>query len=48
MEIIHLRPLAQCEISGNKPTFLAQLFKADFGPASNQNAYSRLGESLPS
>lgn len=46
MEIIHLRPLAQCEIAGVKPTFLEQLFKADFGAALNQNRYSRLGESL--
>lgn len=46
MEIIHLRPLAQCEIAGQKPHFLDQLFNADFGSASNQNTYSRLGESL--
>ena len=46
MEIIHLRPLAQCEIAGQKPSFIDQLFAADFGNVSNQNAYVRLGESL--
>lgn len=46
MEIIHLRPLARCEITGQKPTFIDQLFSADFGSDSNQNAYPRLGESL--
>lgn len=45
MEIIHLRPLARCEIAGVKPTFLEQLFKADFSVA-NRHPYSRLGESL--
>jgi len=46
MEIIQLRPLAQCEVAGQKPVFIDQLFSADFGPVSNQNSYSRLGESL--
>lgn len=46
MEIIRLRPLAQCEIAGQKPGFFNQLFSADFGPASNQNAFAHLGESL--
>ncbi len=46
MEIIHLRPLARCEITGEKPAFFDQLFSADFGSDSNQNAYPRLGESL--
>ena len=46
MEIIHLRPLARCEITGEKPAFFDQLFGADFGSDSNQNAYPRLGESL--
>jgi predicted AAA+ superfamily ATPase len=46
MEIIHLRPLAQCEIAGQKPHFMDQLFNTDFGSASNQNTYPRLGESL--
>ena len=46
MEIIHLRPLAQCEISGHKPEFLDRLFKADFGSAANQQHYTRLGETL--
>ena len=46
MEIIHLRPLARCEITGEKPAFFDQLFGADFGSDSNQNAYPRLGDSL--
>jgi len=46
MEIIQLRPLAQCEVAGQKPALIDQLFSADFGSASNQNSYSRLGESL--
>lgn len=46
MEIIRLRPLAQCEISGIKPAFIRQLFEADFGTASNRGVYSRLGESV--
>jgi hypothetical protein len=46
MEIIHLRPLAQCEITGQRPPFMVQLFNAGFGSTSNQNTYSRLGESL--
>lgn len=46
MEIIHLRPLAQCEIADQKPAFLKQLFSADFGSVSNQNIHARLGESL--
>lgn len=46
MEIIHLRPLARCEITGHKPAFIEQLFSAGFGSDANQNAYPRLGESL--
>jgi len=46
MEIIQLRPLAQCEIAGQKPSLMHQLFSADFDGPSNQNNYSRLGESL--
>lgn len=46
MEIIHLRPLAQCEIAGQKPALLDQLFEAGFSHVSNQNLYPRLGESL--
>jgi predicted AAA+ superfamily ATPase len=46
MEIIQLRPLAQCEVAGQKPAFIDQLFTADFGRVSNQNNYSRLGQSL--
>jgi len=46
MEIIHLRPLAHCEIANQQPTFIEQVFNADFGSGSNQNTYARLGESL--
>lgn len=46
MEIIQLRPLAQCEVAGQKPAFIDQLFTADFGGVSNQNNYARLGQSL--
>ncbi len=46
MEIIHLRPLAQCEIAGVQPDFFTHLFSANFGPASNRNSYRHLGESL--
>ncbi len=48
MEIIRLRPLAHAEIAGQAPRFLQQLFAADFGPASNQRQYPRLGEGLAS
>lgn len=47
MEIIQLRPLAQCEIAGQLPDFLSQLFAADFGAAQNQGGYVQLGDSLP-
>lgn len=46
MEIIRLRPLAQCEISGQLPDFLNRLFKGDFGIATNNSNFHRLGESL--
>ena len=50
MEIVHLRPLAQSEMAGQKPEFLGQLFNGDFGLGQNinvkQNSYRRLGESL--
>ena len=46
MEIIHLRPLAGCEIANVKPNLIQQLFDADFGNTINTNSYSRLGESL--
>ncbi len=46
MEIIHLRPLAQAEITGLKPTFFQQLFSADFSAATSKQKYLRLGESL--
>lgn len=42
MEVIRLRPLAQCEITGKKPHFLSQLFQTDFS-ATN---LARLGDTL--
>lgn len=45
MEIIHLRPLAQCELAGQKPTFIEQLFHTGFD-LSNNNSFLRLGETL--
>jgi len=47
MEIIHLRPLAQTEIAGEKPTFLKHLFEANLGKTVKCNGYKRLSESLP-
>ncbi|MDU9407674.1 ATP-binding protein [Pseudomonas sp. zfem001] len=46
MDIIHLRPLAQCEIAGQKPTFLEELFQADFSAGAKTRKLSSLGESL--
>ena len=46
MEIIHLRPLAQIEMTQQKSTFLRSLFNTDFGLSPNKNNYVRLGESL--
>ncbi len=46
LEILRLRPLAQCEIAGEKPTFLKQLFLADFSSTADADALPRLGESL--
>jgi predicted AAA+ superfamily ATPase len=45
MEILRLRPLAQCEIAGQKPAFLKQLFQANFN-ATNKKALPRLGEAM--
>ena len=45
IEIIHLRPLAQCEIAGKKPAFIEQLFNANFGQES-PSSYYRMGESI--
>lgn len=46
MEIIRLRPLARCEIAGEKPTFIKSLFNAGFNSIPNKNSYPRLGEAL--
>ena len=46
MEIIHLRPLAYCEIAKQKPTLLQQLFNTDFTIAAQPPHYTRLGSSL--
>ena len=50
MQIIHLRPLAQSELAGQKPEFLRQLFNANFdlmpNKGGNRDSYPRSGESL--
>lgn len=46
MEILRLRPLARCEIAGERPTFLQHLFQADFSAAARPDGLPRLGESL--
>jgi len=46
MEIIHLRPLAQSEIAGQKTSFLRQLFDANFGADAQHSQCRHLGESL--
>ncbi|MCH2557683.1 MAG: ATP-binding protein [Alcanivorax sp.] len=45
MEVIRLRPLAHCEIAGQKPDFLQRLFQSDFSGV--QSGWRRLGETLP-
>lgn len=44
MEVIRLRPLARCEIAGQQPEFLQQLFQANVSATTGNQA--RLGESL--
>jgi len=46
MEIIHLRPLAQCEITGQKPNFLASLFSESLFSAVTNKKTASLGSSL--
>lgn len=46
MEILRLRPLAQCEIAGQRPIFLEQLFRGGFSAATQRTAFPRLGEAL--
>lgn len=46
MEILRLRPLAQCEIAGRRPAFLERLFQADFGSFAQTSGFARLGEDL--
>src|SRR3990167_1823949 len=45
IEIIRLRPLAQCEIAGQQPDFIRSLFDANFALQS-KISYRRMGESL--
>lgn len=45
IEIIRLRPLAQCEIAGQQPDFIRSLFDADFA-LQPKVPYRRMGESL--
>ncbi|WP_416397184.1 ATP-binding protein [Allohahella sp. A8] len=46
MEIIHLKPLAECELTATEPLFLEQLFAGNFNAALDSRPYGRLGESL--
>ena len=46
MEIIRLRPLAQCEVAGEKPDFLARLFGGGLSALAKQRRFRRLGNSL--
>lgn len=46
MEIMQLRPLAQCEIAGHLPNFLTQVFSANLMESANKELYVRMGESL--
>lgn len=46
MEIMQLRPLAQCEIAGHLPNFLTQVFSANLTESANKELYVRMGESL--
>ncbi|WP_290522835.1 ATP-binding protein [Alcanivorax sp.] len=45
MEVIRLRPLACCEITGQKPDLLQRIFQANL--ISNPGQQTRLGETLP-
>lgn len=45
MAVIRLRPLARCELAGEKPMFLQQLFEAGF--SAGKRKLKRLGEALP-
>lgn len=45
MEILRLRPLAQCEIAGERPDFLKRLFNTTLIPK-RAKSYPRLGEQL--
>lgn len=47
MEIIRLRPLAQCELSGKRPGVLNALFEADFATLANGGRRRRIGTALP-
>ena len=47
MEIIRLRPLAQCEVAGERPTFLDALFSADLSSLQRHGRFQRLAASLP-
>lgn len=45
MAVIRLRPLARCELAGQKPDFLQQLFQGKF--STGKRNLKRLGEALP-
>lgn len=46
IEILQLRPLSQAELANKRPSFLKQLFNANFDESISQNQYPRLGEKL--
>ena len=46
MGIIHLRPLAQCEIAGQAPDVIASLFDANLAQAYQHSSFPRLGAAL--
>ena len=46
MEIIHLRPLARCEIAEKPPTLLKKLFEGKVSQLASSGRINRMGESL--
>jgi predicted AAA+ superfamily ATPase len=46
MEILRLFPFSQCEIEGHEPSFLAALFKADFGTRTTERLGVQLSERI--
>lgn len=46
MEILHLRPLARCEVAGEPPGFIARLFGGKIPELAGKGTTGRLGETL--